>query len=88
MQKGYKYLSRYMVEPISLSVILHCLVIVNEHIDLVTSRQMLSELAENLSSLPDESTKEICHFIISKVQPRAMSFEDQVGLSNDRTSAN
>ncbi|RDD47177.1 COP9 signalosome complex subunit 4 [Trichoplax sp. H2] len=52
--------------------------VVDEHIDLVTSRQMLAELAEKLSSLPDESTKEICHFIISKVQPRALSFEDQL----------
>lgn len=50
----------------------------NEHVSLVISRQLLTDVGNHLTSLPDHVSKAISHFTLDKVQPRVISFEEQV----------
>ena len=52
--------------------------IVNENVSLVISRQLLSEVGNTLAQLEDSVSKAVSHFTIEVVQPRVISFEDQV----------
>lgn len=52
--------------------------IVHEHVSLVISRQILNDVGIHLCKLPDDVSKEISHFTLYKVQPRVISFEEQV----------
>ena len=52
--------------------------IVNENVSLVISRQLLSEVGNTLAQLEDSVSKAVSHFTIDIVQPRVISFEDQV----------
>lgn len=52
--------------------------VVNEHVSLVISRQLLSDVGTQLAQLSDEVSKDISHFTLDKVQPRVISFEEQV----------
>ncbi|KAK6627823.1 COP9 signalosome complex subunit 4 [Polyplax serrata] len=52
--------------------------IVNENVSLVISRQILTDVSTQLSNLPDNVSKTIAHFTVEKVQPRVISFEEQV----------
>ena len=52
--------------------------IVNEHVSLVISRQVLNDVGMQLSNLPDEVSKQVSHFTLEKMQPRVISFEEQV----------
>ena len=52
--------------------------VVNEHVSLVISRQLLSDVGLHLVQLPDDVSKVISHFTLDKVQPRVISFEEQV----------
>lgn len=58
--------------------IIHSLPVVNEQVSLVISRQILSDVATQLTQLPDNISSEISHFTLDKVQPRVISFEEQV----------
>ncbi|XP_009324322.1 PREDICTED: COP9 signalosome complex subunit 4 [Pygoscelis adeliae] len=51
---------------------------VNENVSLVISRQLLTDFCTHLPSLPDITAKEIYHFTLEKIQPRVISFEEQV----------
>nr|XP_033819852.1 COP9 signalosome complex subunit 4 isoform X3 [Geotrypetes seraphini] len=51
---------------------------VNENVSLVISRQLLTDFCTHLPSLPDGTAKEIYHFTLEKIQPRVISFEEQV----------
>jgi COP9 signalosome complex subunit 4 len=53
--------------------------IVNENVSLVISRQLLSEVGSTLVRLQDSVSKAVSHFTLEIVQPRVISFEDQVG---------
>jgi len=53
--------------------------IVNENVSLVISRQLLSEVGNTLTQLEDSVSKAVSHFTLEVVQPRVISFEDQVG---------
>jgi COP9 signalosome complex subunit 4 len=53
--------------------------IINENVSLVISRQLLSEVAAQLVKLEDSISKAVSHFTLEVVQPRVISFEDQVG---------
>ena len=53
--------------------------IVNENVSLVISRQLLSEVGSTLVQLEDSVSKAVSHFTLEVVQPRVISFEDQVG---------
>ena len=52
--------------------------IVNENVSLVISRQLLSEVGATLVQLEDSVSKAVSHFTLEVVQPRVISFEDQV----------
>ncbi|XP_058403378.1 COP9 signalosome complex subunit 4 isoform X1 [Diceros bicornis minor] len=51
---------------------------VNENVSLVISRQLLTDFCTHLPTLPDSTAKEIYHFTLEKIQPRVISFEEQV----------
>ncbi|XP_066567631.1 COP9 signalosome complex subunit 4 isoform X2 [Amia ocellicauda] len=51
---------------------------VNENVSLVISRQLLTDFCTHLPSLPDGTAKEVYHFTLEKIQPRVISFEEQV----------
>ena len=54
---------------------------VNENVSLVISRQILNELCNQLPNMGDGIAKDVAHFVLEKVQPRVISFEEQVGKS-------
>jgi len=58
--------------------------VVNENVSLIVSRQVLSELCNRLDVLNDEVGKEICVHILQSVQPRVISYEEQVSLTDDQ----
>ena len=53
--------------------------IVNENVSLVISRQLLSDVATHLTKVEDSISKAVSHYALEMVQPRVISFEDQVG---------
>ncbi|KOX72917.1 COP9 signalosome complex subunit 4 [Melipona quadrifasciata] len=52
--------------------------IVNEYVSLVISRQVLTDVSNRLLLLPDEVSMAISHYTLDKIQPRVISFEEQV----------
>ncbi|KAK3751013.1 hypothetical protein QZH41_020177, partial [Actinostola sp. cb2023] len=50
----------------------------SESVSLVVSRQIFSELCNHLPKLGISSAKDISHFALEKLQPRVISFEEQV----------
>jgi COP9 signalosome complex subunit 4 len=52
--------------------------LINESVGLVISRQLFSDLCSLLANLPIEDAKKIANYALDKIQPRAISFEDQV----------
>lgn len=52
--------------------------VVNENVSLVISRQLLSELSQHMSRLPDPAAELVANIVLDTVQPRAISFEEQV----------
>lgn len=53
--------------------------IVNENVSLVISRQLLTDVGNRLAEMKDDLVaKDISHFTLDIVQPRVISFEDQV----------
>lgn len=61
-----------------LKVYIDC--IINENVSLVISRQLLSEIAQLIAQSPPKSSKELSQFALDRIQPRAVSFEEQVGV--------
>lgn len=56
--------------------------IVQEQVGLVISRQVLSEFVQGVDKIENsEIKKRVLHFALRKVQPRVVSFEEQVGLN-------
>lgn len=53
--------------------------VVNENVSLVISRQLLTDFCTHLPNLPDSTAKAVYHFTLEKIQPRVISFEEQVG---------
>lgn len=55
--------------------------IINENVSLVISRQLLTDVANIVATtLSPELSKEISNFALEKIQPRVVSFEEQVGI--------
>lgn len=68
--------------PLSLlSLFPSSLVVVNENVSLVISRQLLTDFCTHLPNLPDSTAKAIYHFTLEKIQPRVISFEEQVSAA-------
>ncbi|KAJ8715189.1 hypothetical protein PYW08_005170 [Mythimna loreyi] len=52
--------------------------IVNENVSLVISRQLLTDVSTHLALLPDVVSSCVSHFALDVIQPRVISFEEQV----------
>ncbi|XP_026746345.1 COP9 signalosome complex subunit 4 isoform X1 [Trichoplusia ni] len=52
--------------------------IVNENVSLVISRQLLTDVSTHLALLTDHVSQEVSHFALDVIQPRVISFEEQV----------
>lgn len=52
--------------------------LINESVGLVISRQLFGDLCGLLNKLPTNDSKIIANYALDKIQPRAISFEDQV----------
>lgn len=69
---------KHIPESVFLNLFFFIVLVVNEHVSLVISRQLLTDVGNHLMSLPDHVSKTISHFTLDKVQPRVISFEEQV----------
>ncbi|KAI3733271.1 hypothetical protein L1987_64491 [Smallanthus sonchifolius] len=52
--------------------------ILSDDVPLVVSRQLLQTFAQELGRLEPENQKEIAHYTLRQIQPRVVSFEEQV----------
>lgn len=52
--------------------------VLSDDVPLVVSRQLLQNFALELGSLEADMQKEIAHYTLSQIQPRVVSFEEQV----------
>ena len=53
--------------------------VVSDEVPLVVSRQLLQTFAEDLGKLESDAQKEVAHYALTQIQPRVVSFEEQVG---------
>jgi len=53
-------------------------VVLSDDVPLVVSRQLLQTFAHELGRLEPETQKEIAHYTLAQIQPRVVSFEEQV----------
>ncbi|XP_058077359.1 COP9 signalosome complex subunit 4 isoform X1 [Magnolia sinica] len=51
---------------------------VSDDVPLVVSRQLLQTFAQELGRLEPDTQKEIAHYALAQIQPRVVSFEEQV----------
>lgn len=64
-------------------IVLNCwnfCAVLSDDVPLVVSRQLLQTFAQELGKLEAEFQKEISHYALSQIQPRVVSFEEQVIL--------
>ena len=52
----------------------------SESVSSVVSRQLLTDLCSHISSLETAVAKDVSLYALVKLQPRAISFEEQVAL--------
>jgi len=52
--------------------------VLSDDVPLVVSRQLLQTFAQELGRLEPEIQKEIAHYTLAQIQPRVVSFEEQV----------
>lgn len=52
--------------------------VANENVSQIVSRQVMSDFCQHLSNLSNAMCKEVCHFALERIQPRVISFEEQV----------
>jgi len=52
--------------------------VLSDDVPLVVSRQLLQTFAQELGKLQPEIQKEIAHYALQQIQPRVVSFEEQV----------
>ena len=53
------------------------MVVISDAVPLVVSRQLLQTFAQELGKLDPYTQKEIAHYALAQIQPRAVSFEEQ-----------
>ncbi|GFZ10302.1 proteasome component (PCI) domain protein [Actinidia rufa] len=58
--------------------------ILSDDVPLVVSRQLLQTFAQELGRLDPEAQKEIGHYILNQIQPRVVSFEEQVLIIREK----
>ncbi|CAG8600484.1 7398_t:CDS:2 [Paraglomus brasilianum] len=59
--------------------------IVQEHVGLVISRQVLSDFVQGVDKIADLDIKRrVLHFALNKIQPRIVSFEEQISALREK----
>ncbi|KAG8632505.1 COP9 signalosome complex subunit 4 isoform X2 [Manihot esculenta] len=58
--------------------------VLSDDVPLVVSRQLLQTFAQELGRLEPETQKEIAHYILAQIQPRVVSFEEQVLIIREK----
>ncbi|XP_032227415.2 COP9 signalosome complex subunit 4-like [Nematostella vectensis] len=61
--------------------------VASESVSLVVSRQIFTELCNQLPKMEMQSSRDVCHFILEKLQPRVISFEEQVSAVRKHLSS-
>ncbi|PPE00954.1 hypothetical protein GOBAR_DD02035 [Gossypium barbadense] len=56
----------------------------SDDVPLVVSRQLLQTFAQELGRLEPEAQKEIAHYTLAQIQPRVVSFEEQVLIIREK----
>ncbi|XP_056167824.1 COP9 signalosome complex subunit 4-like [Syzygium oleosum] len=56
----------------------------SDDVPLVVSRQLLQNFAQELGVLAPETQKEIAHYTLAQIQPRVVSFEEQVLIIREK----
>lgn len=59
------------------------LLVLSDDVPLVVSRQLLQSFTQELGRLEAEVQKEITNYILDQIQPRVVSFEEQVRFEFD-----
>ncbi|KAL6867665.1 hypothetical protein ACP4OV_015689 [Aristida adscensionis] len=57
---------------------------VSDEVPLVVSRQLLQTFAQDLGKLESEAQKEVAHYALTQIQPRVVSFEEQVVVIREK----
>ncbi|EHA8586641.1 COP9 signalosome complex subunit 4 [Cocos nucifera] len=57
---------------------------ISDAVPLVVSRQLLQTFAQELGKLDPYTQKEIAHYALAQIQPRAVSFEEQVVVIREK----
>ncbi|KAF9611479.1 hypothetical protein IFM89_032449 [Coptis chinensis] len=57
---------------------------VSDDVPLVVSRQLLQSFSQDLGTLEPEAQKEIAHYALVQIQPRVVSFEEQVLIIREK----
>nr|ABR18081.1 unknown [Picea sitchensis] len=57
---------------------------VSDDVPLVASRQLLQIFAQELGQLEPDAHKEIAHYALAQIQPRVVSFEEQVSIIREK----
>lgn len=57
---------------------------VSDEVPLVVSRQLLQTFAQELGRLEPEAQKEVAHYALTQIQPRVVSFEEQVVVIREK----
>lgn len=60
--------------------------VLSDDVPLVVSRQLLQTFAQELGKLEPENQKEIAHYTLRQIQPRVVSFEEQVSVIHIHTT--
>jgi COP9 signalosome complex subunit 4 len=58
---------------------IYAIAVVSDEVPLVVSRQLLQTFAQDLGKLESDAQKEVAHYALTQIQPRVVSFEEQVG---------
>uniref|UniRef100_A0A0D3FF05 COP9 signalosome complex subunit 4 n=1 Tax=Oryza barthii TaxID=65489 RepID=A0A0D3FF05_9ORYZ len=58
--------------------------VVSDEVPLVVSRQLLQTFAQELGRLEPEAQKEVAHYALTQIQPRVVSFEEQVVVIREK----
>lgn len=77
---------QYICYCVSTTFLTLSIAVVHESVSLVVSRQILTELCNHIPNMESSTAKEVSHFVLDKLQPRAISFEEQVSADGKQSS--
>ncbi|XP_020393264.1 COP9 signalosome complex subunit 4 isoform X2 [Zea mays] len=63
---------------------IYAIAVVSDEVPLVVSRQLLQTFAQDLGKLESDAQKEVAHYALTQIQPRVVSFEEQVVVIREK----